>query len=368
MSATRRAILISIVGLAVLAAAPSMSQPLQTHRQRAPSAAVPGDAEDGAPITQPSRLPDMNGGDDSASQGASPTNAPHPDQSSDPARSDDQTGPGVVPPREQAPGPLDNPFLRFGIIGAIVVLAIVIGVSLYMLLIGRREDSEPHSDQTRSNDQRLYNEFEDLRRRVDMLERRLEAATQLPPHRSLSDLGATREAQAVGPKIVRPARAVSYDDARARTTEPGTISARDLELTNPSEPPPAQAPSVQEVVDAYNRLVGGYSPEAFDQFAAEFAAVGVEQEADGAFTLGRGDEVVWFIKAGGRGEGILVPGREAIRTWEKFYRALDGQRAKRVFGSIYDIDSGPALELATPALASASAVGYRVVSRGRLRG
>jgi hypothetical protein len=64
----------------------------------------------------------------------------------------------------------------------------------------------------------------------------------------------------------------------------------------------------------------------------------------------------------------MLPGHETVRTWEKFFRALGGERAKRVLGQAYDVEPGSALEVLSPALARLTSGSCLVIQRGRLQG
>jgi hypothetical protein len=120
---------------------------------------------------------------------------------------------------------------------------------------------------------------------------------------------------------------------------------------------------------AFNEIAGAYSPEGVDRFAKEYGAVNLNQDADGAFRRSDDTQDFWFVPTSGtQYEGLILPGRETVRTWERFFRALSGERARRMLGPIYELAPGPALMVIAPAAAQATDRGYLVTHKGRLQG
>jgi hypothetical protein len=265
------------------------------------------------------------------------------------------------------------------LMAAAVIL--IVGAILWALLTRRR----PDENEVQIEDP-LERRLRDLERRVGSLEQNArDRAAPLPRDLSRSEGGATQRDFELSPrpssldrrsepKIVYPeersARPDLASDSLTARESFFSRAARDTSNEIDAGPAPPSPPrhSAEAVLSAFNQLVSAHSPEALEKFAKAYGAVDLIQDGDG-FSPSETQKDVWFVPTwAGSGEGLILPGHETVRTWEKFFRALGGERAKRVLGHAYDVESGAALEVLSPALARLTASGYQVIQRGRLQG
>jgi hypothetical protein len=179
------------------------------------------------------------------------------------------------------------------------------------------------------------------------------------PSRAFSlqkDESAVQEAEPELPSVVASVRRVSSSVHRQRLKPtPSLIT---------SAHPPQRNGGDDTALRDYNRLALEFSSEVLTGFRDRWHPE--EASADGdEFAIQPG--VFWFIPSG-TDYGVLVPGAEVIRTWERFYRPMGGMQARTMFGAIYDIETGSGLRIAKFALARRHLDKLVLTERGVLSG
>lgn len=195
-------------------------------------------------------------------------------------------------------------------------------------------------------------------------------ASPAAPHQKVERRYPIRErGDLEGPRHTVPRKGgETYHGYRSDAEASDALAARSpiAESASPA-PPPSPTSSAAEAVADYNSLSSKFSQEALERFSDVWRPITVEEAGDRLFE--NPDGPLWFIPDRYDANlGIVVPGGEAIRTWEKFYRSMHGMKAKSLLASIYAVREGPFLAIDKPALAHRGATGMRIVDKGELSG
>ncbi len=139
---------------------------------------------------------------------------------------------------------------------------------------------------------------------------------------------------------------------------------------DPDPDPDAGRRGEQEetIVADFNRLAADFTAEALERFEQRWTPVPAKEVEEGFLAEDEGG-AMWFVPTDtGSGRGIVLPGADMVRKWEKFYRGLRGVGAPPGLNASYELVEGPVLRVLAPARGRSGPGGIRVELPGRLAG
>ncbi len=126
---------------------------------------------------------------------------------------------------------------------------------------------------------------------------------------------------------------------------------------------------MRRLLQEFNSLASNYSPrdnEQFEQTYSDLSAAAIDDDGNLAETE---EGSLWLARLPGpSGAALLLPGREMVKNWDKFYRNNGGRAARRRFGAYYDVEAGPLLRVTSPTIVEQTSTGWRLVRAGALVG
>lgn len=120
------------------------------------------------------------------------------------------------------------------------------------------------------------------------------------------------------------------------------------------------------LVSELNRLVSSYTPADQQAFEGEWAPVEVDSSEGDRLAAAPGGSL-WFVRIEPEW-GVILPGSDMVRNWEKFYRNLGGAGAPKALSASYALIEGPVLKVHTPAWGRIGSGGIQIHSQGQLAG
>lgn len=177
------------------------------------------------------------------------------------------------------------------------------------------------------------------------------------------------------PAAQKPARESFRNNPPAALTP--NVSPRD-EWPSDRRPPEAARPASSisglqssaesaVILRQFNQLAANFTPRDSEAFEEAFIEGIVSEFAPGELAADP-DGNLWLAPlATSDALAVVLPGREMIKNWEKFFRT-SARNAERRLGSYYDLERGMMLSVKVPALVRREGATWRLANRGSLTG
>jgi hypothetical protein len=136
----------------------------------------------------------------------------------------------------------------------------------------------------------------------------------------------------------------------------------------PREEVPRNDAIADRVVSDFNRLAVNFTPEMLSQFEDRWEPRAVGEEGEGRLAVVSGGPLWFVLTDQGEREGVILPGAEIVRKWEKFYRNLGGVNAPAGLDASYSLVEGRVLAVVSPARGREMGGAIAITAKGELAG